>query len=39
MAGVVVDPVKINKLEDFGTAEVVAEKVLNVEKKKDGVTK
>lgn len=34
--GLVVDPVKINSLKEFGSPEQVADKVLGVEKKKDG---
>ena len=35
--GVTVDPVKIDSLEDFGTPEQVADRVLSVEETRDGV--
>jgi len=36
--GLVVDPVKIQSVEEFGTIQEVAERVLGLERKKDGVT-
>ncbi|KAL3896192.1 MAG: hypothetical protein SGPRY_013327, partial [Prymnesium sp.] len=36
-AGITVDPVKIKALEDFGTPEEVAERIITVEKGRDGV--
>mmetsp|Transcript_9958 Transcript_9958/g.26536 ORF Transcript_9958/g.26536 Transcript_9958/m.26536 type:complete len:254 (+) Transcript_9958:32-793(+) len=36
--GIVVDPVKINSVSEFGTAEAVGNRVIELEKKKDGVS-
>lgn len=36
--GVVVDPIKIDSLEDFGSPEFVGNRVVQAEKRRDGVT-
>ncbi|KAA8497690.1 PsbP domain-containing protein 2, chloroplastic [Porphyridium purpureum] len=37
-AGLVVDPVKINSVKEFGTPEALGEKVIELERRKDGVS-
>ena len=36
--GITVDPVRINSLQEFGTPEQVAERVINAERDRDGIT-